>query len=159
MREAVLAFPFIDLLYTAKPIARSIMKVKLKIKPICRYNKVWHQRKEIFWVLVSDGNELIHHSSLTLDMTEASLQGIKDGPPSNNNPYQEHSFYVPIRESSHSYMCKVMSNDFIDADAFCEIDLESLAINFEKMEYTQLLDLRPLKKDAVQDIVFERIFP
>jgi hypothetical protein len=42
-----------------------------------------------------------------------------------------------------------MSNDFIDADAYCEIDLKALAINFEKMEYTHLLDLRPLKKDVI----------
>ena len=52
-----------------------------------------------------------------------------------------------------------MSNEFIDADAYCEIDLDSLALNFEKMEYTHLLDLRPLKKDALKDKNFEKIFP
>ena len=99
--------------------------------------------------MVSDGNELIHHSSMALDMTQANLHNIKDGPPSKYNAYQEHSFYLPIRENSSTYLCKVMSNEFIDADAYCEIDLSSLALNFEKMEYTHLLDLRPLKKDVL----------
>ena len=80
---------------------------------------------------------------------EANLNSIKEGPATKYNPYQEHSFYVPIRENSKRYICKVMSNEFIDADAYCEIELDNLALNFEKMEYTNLLDIRPLKKDAI----------
>lgn len=63
------------------------MKIKLKIKAVCRYNKIWHSKKEIFWVLVSDGNELIHHSSITLNMMEANLSNLKNGPPTKHNPY------------------------------------------------------------------------
>ena len=37
-----------------------------------------------------------------------------------------------------------MAVNYVDSDAYCEIDLNSFELNFDKMEYTELLDLRPL---------------
>ena len=38
-----------------------------------------------------------------------------------------------------------MSNNYIDSDSYCDINLRDIALDFEEIEYTPLLDLRPLK--------------
>lgn len=151
IRNGIMAYPFIDLLYEIKPIARTILKIKLKIKIVANYNRNWHQRKEIFWVIASDRNEILHYSTVIYDMSRANTFNIEEGPSSDKNFYIEHNFFVPIRENAVCYTVKVMSNNFIESDAFCEVNLKELQLDFEKMEYTPLLDLRPLKIDVLQN--------
>ena len=67
----------------------------------------------------------------------------------------ECSFFVPFRESAKNYEVKIMSDRFVDSDTFCEINLESMRINMEKMYYTNLLDLKPLKISALKNPLFE----
>ena len=37
-----------------------------------------------------------------------------------------------------------MAVNYVESDSYCELKLNELELNFEKMEYTKLLDLRPL---------------
>ena len=46
--------PFVDIQYTVKPIAQTILKIDLNIIPMWKFNPKWHNKSEIFWVLFDD---------------------------------------------------------------------------------------------------------
>ena len=125
---------------------------------LCQYNKKFHSNKEIFWVLAQDNDELLYHGNVAIDMVKTNLKPLVDGPSTRLNPYLEHSFFVPLRDSSSFYTVKVMSNNYIDCDAYCEINLKEIALDFEEIEYTPLLDLRPLKISTIQNPQFEKLY-
>ena len=58
--------PIVDVEYSLKPIAQTIVKVDLKIRPLWRFNPKWHLKSEVFWVLFDDGQELLHSETFTL---------------------------------------------------------------------------------------------
>ena len=53
--------------YFLKPIAQTIIKVDVVIKPQWRYNPKWHLKSEVFWVLFDDEQELLHSETITID--------------------------------------------------------------------------------------------
>ena len=59
----------------------------MKLKPICKYNRNFIKKQEIYWILAADRAELIYHGSVVLDMMNSTLDLIKDGPSSKHNPY------------------------------------------------------------------------
>lgn len=151
--KAVKAFPFIDVVYEAKPIAQEVIKITLKLKPCFIYNRIWHMKKELFWILVCNGNELIHHAQIAIDSNIADLSPL-DEKALQSGRYVESAFFVPLKENADSYLIKIMSDHFVDADTYCELSLAHMKVNMEKMDYSTVLDLRPLKIEALQNEQF-----
>lgn len=47
--------PQIDVEYSVKPIAQTILKIDLILTPNWFFNPKWHLKSEIFWILFDDG--------------------------------------------------------------------------------------------------------
>ncbi len=90
--------------------------MKLKIKVCCVYTKSWHNRKELFWVICADDNELLYTQTIAIDMMNTNMKLIENGPANRYNPYFEHTFLVPLREDSGKYEVKVMAVNYVSAD-------------------------------------------
>ena len=58
--------PFVDIEYTVKPIAQTILKIDLKIIPDWKFNPKWHNKSEIFWIFFDDQQELLHSETITI---------------------------------------------------------------------------------------------
>ena len=158
MIRAIKAFPLIDVIYEARPIAQSIMQITLKIKPMFRYEKQWHMKREAFWVLACDGPELLHSGQIVVESESANLYPFQENEKYHHKSVVEHKFFVPLRTSANYYTVKIMSDRFVDADMYCEINLDNLKLNYEKMDYTDLLDLRPLRISALKNSDFEKLY-
>ena len=52
--------PRLDIQYTIKPIAQTILKVDLDVTPLWNYTPKWHLKSEIFWVFFDDEEEILH---------------------------------------------------------------------------------------------------
>ena len=59
--------PRVDVTYAVKPIAQTILKIDVTIKPSWKYNPKWHSKSEVFWVLFDDEQELLHSETFTID--------------------------------------------------------------------------------------------
>lgn len=59
--------PRVEVNYVLKPIAQTIIKVDLSIRPIWKFNSKWHLKSEVFWVLFDDEQELLHSETFTID--------------------------------------------------------------------------------------------
>ena len=186
LTKVVEYFPIIDYSYEVKPIAQTIMKVTMRVKAVCKYSRTFHMPKEVFWVLVSQGSELIHHSQVGIDMRNANMYYLSrddeqqqqekeraiDTNDTNQSVFQkmrrrrkfeeesvmEVSFFVPFRPDVKFYDLRIMSDRWVGADYFGQIDLSDVVMNVGRLEYTDLLDLRPLKISALSNPDFEEIY-
>jgi activating signal cointegrator complex subunit 3 len=158
MLKAIKAFPIVDFIFEAKPIAQTIIKITIRFKAKYEYSKIWHHRNEHFWVFVSDGPELLHHSQVSVPSETASLAPL-DERARRQGQFTEVSFFVPVRDGNDTYYVKIMSDHFVDSDAHSEIDISSLKMKSEKMDYTSLLQLKPLRIRALRNNDFEALFP
>ncbi len=59
--------PRLAVSYTLKPIAQTIIKVDLSIRPQWHFNPKWHLKSEIFWVLFDDSQELLHSETFAIE--------------------------------------------------------------------------------------------
>lgn len=59
--------PYVDVDYSIKPIAQTILKIDLNITPNWRFNPKWHMKSEVFWVLFDDQQELLHSETITIE--------------------------------------------------------------------------------------------
>lgn len=157
LKRAVFAYPVIDFEYEAKPIAQTIIKVTLRIKPCYEYVKNWNMKNENFWVFVIDENELIHHSLVSFDSTKANLMPL-DQRSIRQNMHVDVHLFVPIRDKKASYDIKIMSDHFVDADSHAQLDLTSMQVGLEKLDFTNLLNLRPLRIGTLREKSFEKLF-
>lgn len=155
LRMAVNAFPLLDIEYEVKPIAQSILEVTVYIKPMLRHNRPWHFGREVVWVLAVDGRELLHHSQVLINPAESDLRTLEEV---GREHSIRHSFFLPYKDGRDSYLVKFLSDRFIECDFNIEIDLKSLQLSFGKMEFTDLLDLEPLRPSALQEPRFEVLF-
>lgn len=59
--------PKVEVKYALKPIAQTIIKVDLSIRPNWKFNPKWHLKSEVFWVLFDDEQELLHSETFTIE--------------------------------------------------------------------------------------------
>jgi activating signal cointegrator complex subunit 3 len=150
LKKLLTCYPLIDVEYTIRPIAQTILKVDLKVIPDFFYSKQFHLTKENFELIVEYQGEILHHESFGI-ITKNLFKDSKPSP-------VELSFFVPFKEKAESYMVYIMSDRFVGADTELELDLKEVMIHTEKMEYTDLLDLQPLKIATLNNPAFERLY-
>jgi hypothetical protein len=47
--------PRLEVTYTIKPIAQTILKIDVSLIPIFKFSNKWHSKSEIFWIMFDDG--------------------------------------------------------------------------------------------------------
>lgn len=155
LKQAINAYPQLDIEFEMSPVAQTIIKVVLYIKPMMRYNKTWNYAREAFWVFVLNDYELLHHSQFLVDPLHADLRKLAEVGREN---CLVHSFFLPFKDAAQEYLVKIMSDRFVECDFHCTLDLASLQMNFGKMEFTNLLDLEPLRLQVLHNPKFELLY-
>ncbi len=59
--------PRLEVNYSIKPIAQTILKIDLTLTPIFKFSSKWHSKSEIFWIMFDDGEELLHSETITIE--------------------------------------------------------------------------------------------
>ena len=144
-------FPLLEVEYTVRPVAQTILKIDVVITPDFIYSRQFHMNKENFWVMVDDGRgEILHHEQFGI-VTRNLVYGKKITP-------VELSFFLPFKGPKYNYSMIFMSDRFVGADKEIQLDLSEVVIHSEKMEYTDLLNLRPLPVSTLNNKAFEAMY-
>ena len=59
--------PFVDYTLDIRPIAQTILKVDIYLKPMFFWHKFWHKRTERYWVIVDNEKEILHYENYGLN--------------------------------------------------------------------------------------------
>lgn len=151
LNRALKFYPILDIEYSVKPVAQTILKVDVVVVPDFLHSKQFHMGKEQFWLIVEDGKGEILHNEQFGVMTRNLQYNKKISP-------IELSFFLPFKGTDYDYKMIIMSDRFVGCDKEITLDLSEVMIHTEKMEYTDLLNLRPLPISTLNNKDFEDIY-
>lgn len=140
--------PFFEVESVIRPVAQTILKINLTLRPQWYSVSLWHGKSEHFWLVVDDGPEILHHESFSVSQKQLIDKAVIDV-----------SFFIPFSaKSRESKLCvSIVSDKFVGGEQEILLEIDENAIILEKMEYTELLDLRPLPKSALCDPRYESL--
>mmetsp|Transcript_13654 Transcript_13654/g.49673 ORF Transcript_13654/g.49673 Transcript_13654/m.49673 type:complete len:2207 (-) Transcript_13654:489-7109(-) len=150
VRQCLDAFPGVNLSANIQPITRSVLRVQLFIEPIFVWRERSHGNSMRWHIWVEDQtNEHIYHSevfTLTKKMTsETSVHQV--------------AFTIPVFEPlPPQYYIRAISDEWLGAEAMTELSFKDLILPDAYPPHTELLDLRPLPKSALQEPSFEALY-
>eukprot|EP00741_Cyanophora_paradoxa_P020260 tig00021238_g19554.t1 len=146
--KLVRQFPALALSPLVQPITRTVLRVVLTITAEFEWNERQHGSAEGWWIWVEDAeNEHIYHSEYFLLHRKAKEEA------------QTLDFTVPLFEPMPpQYFVRAVSDRWLHAEAHAEIALSSLILPEKHPPQTDLLDLAPLPRSALQDPTFESLY-
>lgn len=157
LKRVIFNYPLLDVEYSIRPIAQTILKLTINISPNFIYSKQFHMPKETFWVIIEDNGEILHYESIGIVTKNLmTLKNKNKGAGDESN--LEVSFFIPFREGRQYYNLNIISDRFVDADTNMEIDQTEIETHTERMEYTNLLNLRPLPVSVLNNEKFEQLY-
>ena len=66
IKKFVCYIPRVEIEYSVRPIAQTVLKVDVFITPKWSWTNRWHNKSELFNLTVDDENEIMHHESFTI---------------------------------------------------------------------------------------------
>lgn len=140
--------PLLNIDCVVKPITRGIIKVELTITPSFTWIDRYHGYGESFWIWVEDGeNEYIYHAE---QFTLAKKQ---------YNEIKFMEFTIPVRDPlPPQYYIKSISDSWVGCDSTIAVSFKDLIMPSMMMPHTDLLDLHPVPKSALNYSTFESIY-
>ena len=152
IKRAAEEIPMLDLEATIQPITRTVLRVRLTIKPKFRWNDKCHGKtQEPFWVWVEDpaSDHMYHQEYFVITRRQVM-----------NKEAQELCFTIPIFEPLPSqYYVRIISDRWIGSENTEAISFQHLILPERHPPHTALLDLQPLPITALQEPRFERLYP
>ena len=150
VRDAVESLPQIEVEASVQPITRSVLRVVLTLWPVFRWKERLHGNSTRWVIWVEDqNNEHIYHNefwSLGKKMM-AQEEGHKV------------AFTIPIFEPlPPQYYVRVISDSWLGAEAWLELSLKDLILPERHPPHTELLDLTPLPRSALQNPAYEKLY-
>jgi activating signal cointegrator complex subunit 3 len=58
--------PRVEVQYTLKPIAQTVLKMDVFVRPRYHFDQLWHGRSEVFWLIVDNEEEILHMESFVV---------------------------------------------------------------------------------------------
>ena len=133
--------PHLEMQVHAQPITRTVLRVTLTLSASFEWVDRFHLGTEPWWVWVEDTeNEHIYHKELFM-LPKAK----KD---------EEHvlSFTIPLFEPlPPCYFVRAISNRWLGVETIVPLPLADLTLPSAAPAHTELLDLRPLPRSAVDN--------
>ena len=151
VKRLVEAFPALLLEATIQPITRTVLRVRLTVKPDFKWDDRIHGNTcEPWWVWVEDAeNEHIYHSEYFLLQQKQVLQ----------EESQVLMFTIPIFEPlPPQYLIKMVSDRWLGAEAVTAISFKHLILPELHPPHTRLLDLHPLPVSALKRPQYEVLY-
>eukprot|EP00053_Salpingoeca_punica_P020082 m.207381 g.207381 ORF g.207381 m.207381 type:complete len:2142 (+) comp17788_c0_seq1:161-6586(+) len=141
-------FPRLHITASIQPITRSTLKVVLNITPDFQWDETVHGKVEAFWIFIqdADGEKLLHHEYFLLKEKFCT---------------EEHqlNFFIEITEPlPPQYFIRVVSDRWVGSEVQLPVSFRHLLLPEKFPPHTELLDLRPLPLEALQNAAFEGIY-
>jgi activating signal cointegrator complex subunit 3 len=155
VRRAAEEIPLLDIDVTIQPITRTVLRVRLSIRPNFRWNdRVHGKTSEPFWIWVEDptNDHMYHHEYFLL--TRKQVMAARD-----DDAAQELVFTIPIFDPLPSqYYVRAVSDRWIGSESTAAISFQHLILPERHPPHTDLLDLQPLPVSALGDPFFEQLY-
>ena len=150
VRDAVESLPQIEIEASVQPITRSVLRVVLTLWPVFRWKDRLHGNSTRWVIWVEDqSNEHIYHN-------EFWSLGKKMMAQENGHKV---AFTIPIFEPlPPQYYVRVISDSWLGAEAWLELSLKDLILPERHPPHTELLDLTPLPRSALQNPAYEKLY-
>lgn len=123
IKKFVNMLPKYDFDYELKPIASTILKIKVTLNGRFHWNNRWHGGSQYFWIIVDDDVEILHCESVVMTY----------------NTYKEVdcSFFIPYRDTQNKqYRLRICPDQWVNMDTTELINLENINMQVDKTEYT-----------------------
>merc|ERR1719312_1961599 len=151
IKRAAEEIPLVELEASIQPITRTVLRVRLTIRPDFKWNdKVHGKTSEPFWVWVEDpANDHMYHNEYFL-LTKKQVV---------TKEAQELCFTIPIFEPLPTqYYVRAISDRWIGSESTCAISFKHLILPERHPPHTDLLDLQPLPIQALKEPKFEQLY-
>jgi activating signal cointegrator complex subunit 3 len=141
-------FPHIDIDASVQPITRGILRVTLDITVAFEWTQRYSGSTESWWIWVEDNeSEYIYHSEYFAIQAKQ-----KDQP-------HTLTFTIPVREPlPPQYVVCAVSDRWVGSDIRVPVSFQHLILPDRHPPHTELLDLNPLPREALNNPLFERLF-
>ena len=149
VKACVEALPHLGLEATVQPITRSVLRVGVTLTPDFVWRDSQHGGAQRWLVWVEDPvNEHIYHTeTFTLSKKQHA-----EGP-------QHLAFTIPIFEPMPpQYFLRATSESWLGCETFHELNFEGLVLPDKNPPHTDLLDLTPLPRSALNNPAFEALY-
>ena len=151
LKRAAMELPQLDLEATIQPITRTVLRVRLTVRPNFKWNDRFHGKsQECFWIWVEDpaSDHMYHHEYFIITKKQVV-----------SNEAQELCFTIPIFEPLPSqYYVRCISDKWLGSETTEAISFQSLILPERHPPHTALLDLQPLPVTALQEPVFQNLY-
>jgi activating signal cointegrator complex subunit 3 len=140
--------PRLDISASIQPITRGILRVTLQVRCAFRWHDQWHSSVEPWWIWVEDStSERVYHSEPWLLHKKQ-----KD---------ETHvvAFTIPIFEPlPPQYYVRAVSDRWVGCETVIPVSFKHLILPDKHPPHTDLLDLAPLPKSALNNPTFEALY-
>nr|CAB3223427.1 activating signal cointegrator 1 complex subunit 3 [Phallusia mammillata] len=143
--------PYVALETSIQPITRSILRIRLAITPMFRWNNHVHGKmSEPFWMWVEDpDSEHMYHS----EYIHLSKKNVVRSEP------HVITFTIPLIEPRPTqYYVHVESDRWFGSSAICPISFKHLILPDRHPPHTELLDLEPLPITALNNVGYQSVY-
>nr|XP_018669768.1 activating signal cointegrator 1 complex subunit 3 [Ciona intestinalis] len=151
VRKCAQEIPRVELEVTIQPITRTILRIKVVMKPDFTWNNNSHgNTSEAFWIWVQDPvSDHMYHSDYVLMPKKTVVRG----------EAINLTFTIPLTEPHPTqYLVKVESDRWFGAGTVCPITFKHLILPDRHPPHTELTDLEPLPITALKDEKFESVY-
>ena len=143
-------FPNIEVDASVQPITRTVLRIRLALKPDFRWNDKVHGTTSVpFWLWVEDpeNNTTYHYEQLAIGKRQVQRR-----------EEQTLVFTIPIFEPLPSqYYIRLVSDRWLGCDLTHPISFQQLILPDRHPPHTALLDLKPLPVTALQNPDWQRL--
>jgi len=141
IRKLVDRVPRLELKGSIQTITRQDIKVELKIEADFKFDEKIHGQRQDFWIFVEDldGENILHSEFFSLRKKFAQEENIL-------------SFIIPIYDPlPPQYFVRVISDSWLGSESVMPISFRHLILPQKFPQVSELLDLRPLEIECLQD--------
>ncbi|XP_070529039.1 activating signal cointegrator 1 complex subunit 3 isoform X2 [Cardiocondyla obscurior] len=151
VKKCLNEFPMLNVEYSLQPITRTVLRIRLKLFSMFRWNDKYHgKNSQAFWIWIEDpeSNFIYHHEYfiLTKKMVCQRLE-------------QELVITIPLSESLPTqYLVRVSSDHWLGSEATFPLTFQDLILPETHPPHTNLLELQPLPVTALKDPVLQSLY-
>ncbi|KAH9528174.1 activating signal cointegrator 1 complex subunit [Dermatophagoides farinae] len=154
VKKLAQTIPNVQIEASVKPITRTILTIYIDVKPDFIWDDKYHGKAaQLYWIWLTDmDNNHIYHAELGRFIKK---QVIKE-------ETQRYVFTIPLLDAAYlqkQYLIHCTFEYWMGAKCEAEVSCQNLLLPDKHLPTTQLLDLMPLPIKALQNELFESIYP
>lgn len=144
-------FPTLRLSAHVQPVTPGTLQVELTITPDFNWSEKHHQNALGFWIIVEDcdGDHILYNEYFLL---KKKFSNVED-----NDHLVE--FTVPMMTPvPPQYFVRVVSDRWLSSEVTMPVSFRQLIMPRKTPPYTDVLDLRPISSDALENEEYKQLF-